>query len=907
MNNKEAVLEFIKEQIKCGKKGVSAKGISEKLNMQRSNASAILNDLYKGGTLLKVKGKPVLYTLNAFQKAYSNPAVENANFDMLIGSSKSLKKCIQQAKAAMLYPPHGLHTLIVGPSGVGKTMFAELMYKFSVENGIFDANAPFEVFNCADYANNPQLLLSYLFGCRKGTFTGADKDREGIVEKADRGILFLDEIHRLPPEGQEMLFYLIDKGAYTPLGGDTKKKSEVLIICATTENIDTLLLTTFTRRIPMNIKIPALAERGFDERYELICEFFKAEAARIKKKITVSSNTIRQLLLYDCPGNVGQLKSDIQLGCANAFLNSASKKLNDMEVHCTDFASYVNQGLLIYKNYSKEVDRFVIKGNILCFTPNGKKNCLPEGDYSLPDNFYEMIEKKMQELQQRGASEEDLKLIMEPDIQNYFKHFIKNFEDGINEEELSKIVDKNIIYIVENFLKIAGQKFQRIFPTKVFCGLCLHVDSSIKRLKSNKKIVNFNLKNIKENNKEEFEISKKFVETLEKMYDLNIPEDEAGFIAMFLMEDETKSQCVEDRPIVVIAMHGRSTASSMAEVVNTLVGGNNAYAYDMSLDKKSETAYEELKDIIVKKNQGNGVLLLADMGSFGIYGELISKDTGIDIKVIDMVSTPIAIECARKAVIEPDINKIYEYIRYEISHYTPYKYKVSDKFIPDKDNIILTMCTTGEGSALKLKNYIEEKVCIKDKNIEIFAVALNNKQHMYNLINNLSKEKNILAIVGTINPDIYGIPYISTYDVLKDKDCKKIKEIVESSEKVIDCREEKLNYDTFIDVLKDDITNMDLYKFEKLYVEFIDNIQKDLGMNMDYNIKSGLMIHMACCINKLISGESIPNCYSKDSIKQKYAHEFAVIKDNLKKIGNEFEINFSDDEICFILRNIMMI
>lgn len=239
-------------------------------------------------------------------------------------------------------------------------------------------------------------------------------------------------------------------------------------------------------------------------------------------------------------------------------------------------------------------------------------------------------------------------------------------------------------------------------------------------------------------------------------------------------------------------MHGRSTASSMAEVVNTLVGGNNVYAYDMSLDKKSETAYEELKDIIVKKNQGHGVLLLADMGSFGIYGELISKDTGIDIKVIDMVSTPIAIECARKAVIEPDINKIYEYIQYEISHYTPYKYKVSDKFIPDKDNIILTMCTTGEGSALKLKNYIEEKVCIKDKNIEIFPVAFNNKQHMYNLINNLSKEKNILAIVGTINPDIYGIPYISTYDVLKDKDCKKIKEIVGSSEKAIDCREEKI-------------------------------------------------------------------------------------------------------------------
>lgn len=125
--------------------------------------------------------------------------------------------------------------------------------------------------------------------------------------------------------------------------------------------------------------------------------------------------------------------------------------------------------------------------------------------------------------------------------------------------------------------------------------------------------------------------------------------------------------------------------------------------------------------------------------------------------------------------------------------------------------------------------------------------------------------------------------------------------------KRLTAEKKKLDYDTFIEVLKDDITNMDLYKFKKLYEEFIDNIQKDMGKNMDCNIKSGLMIHMACCINKLISGESTPNCYSKDSIKQKYAHEFAVIKDNLKKIENEFKINFSDDEICFILRNVMMI
>jgi len=140
------------------------------------------------------------------------------------------------------------------------------------------------------------------------------------------------------------------------------------------------------------------------------------------------------------------------------------------------------------------------------------------------------------------------------DIENYFKHFIRNFGNGINKEELSKIVDKNIISIVENFLKMASHKLQRIFPDKVFYGLCLHVDSSIKRLRNNKKIVNYNLKNIKENNKEEFALSKELVTILEKTYNINASEDEIGYISMFLSVDETGCKCVEDRPIVVIAM-----------------------------------------------------------------------------------------------------------------------------------------------------------------------------------------------------------------------------------------------------------------------------------------------------------------------------------------------------------------
>lgn len=79
---------------------------------------------------------------------------------------------------------------------------------------------------------------------KKGAYTGADETRTGLVAQADGGILFLDEIHRLPPEGQEMSFTFIDKGTYRPLGENQEQTASVQIIGATTET-STIFLETF--------------------------------------------------------------------------------------------------------------------------------------------------------------------------------------------------------------------------------------------------------------------------------------------------------------------------------------------------------------------------------------------------------------------------------------------------------------------------------------------------------------------------------------------------------------------------------------------------------------------------------------------------------------------------------------
>ena len=127
-------------------------------------------------------------------------------------------------------------------------------YACSTEN--FGKDAPYFEFNCADYADNPQLLLAQLFGYSRGAFTGAADNKKGVVELCNGGILFLDEVHRLLPEGQEILFYLMDKGRFRRLGEvDTQRESHVMVIAATTENPQSSLLLTFRRRIPMVIEL----------------------------------------------------------------------------------------------------------------------------------------------------------------------------------------------------------------------------------------------------------------------------------------------------------------------------------------------------------------------------------------------------------------------------------------------------------------------------------------------------------------------------------------------------------------------------------------------------------------------------------------------------------------------------
>ena len=671
--------------------GIDTSTLEEKLKLGRNNVSKELNELVSENKVLKIKGKPVLYLAKEiveekFLKKIHNNIFESCkklkdilnvekddsieeiiekeeknNFG-LIGEKGSLKIAVDQAKAAVIYPPKGLHTLIIGPTGVGKSTFAEAMYKYSIEKKVLSEEAPFVVFNCADYTENKQLLLSQLFGYVKGAFTGADRDKVGLVEKANNGILFLDEVHRLPAEGQEMLFYLIDKGIYRRLGETTaNKQSNVMLILATTEKPEEIMLQTFLRRIPVMIKLPPLKERNEEEKIELIQNFFLEESKRIKEPIVVSKEVIKAFLLYNCPGNIGQLKSDIQLVCAKAFLEYMSYKKTKMEIKINQLTSNIREGLLELKDKRLEIIKdfdMLSKENIVFDGVNQKignrNNLLGENKYNL--DFYEIIKNAWQELSNKGYSELQIKEEIEKRIQKYSYNLINRYTFTQDETFYNQIVNISILEIVEESIN----KLYKIVNknNRMLLVLSLHIQHLIERIKEGNCLKHPEKNIIEMERTQELKISREILEKIQEIYNIKIPEDEVYYLATFIYLLYNKSS--NKRVGVLVIMHGESTATSMTNVANELLKVNHAKALDMSLNEKVQDVLNKAIDIVKEIDEGKGVLILGDMGSTLNFSDMITERTGIKTKVIEMTSTSIVIEATRKAMNpEIDLEELY--------------------------------------------------------------------------------------------------------------------------------------------------------------------------------------------------------------------------------------------------------
>ena len=250
-------------------------------------------------------------------------------FGELIGKSPAMQRVYELIISAAT---SDVNVLVYGDSGTGKELIARTLHQVSARK-----DHVFVPVNCASI---PETLFEReFFGHRKGSFTGADRDRPGFFDRAHLGILFLDEVTELSPGMQAKLLRVLQDGEYTPLGGNTPKQADVLIVAATNkdprEEIDEgrLRKDFFYRIGVIEIAVPSLRERKEDLPFliEHILEHCRQKQAERRRNLSdeqpadqtlLPGELMQALYNYPWPGNVRELQNVLQRYLATRDLHA---------------------------------------------------------------------------------------------------------------------------------------------------------------------------------------------------------------------------------------------------------------------------------------------------------------------------------------------------------------------------------------------------------------------------------------------------------------------------------------------------------------------------------------------------------------------------------------------------------
>lgn len=882
----------------------SASAISQQIGLNRSTVSSYLNEAFRKQALLKIKTYPVSFLhkkafaetffaaqhleYNSFEELFaeaSSKYKEQDSLETVIGAFGSLKEKINQIKTAAMYPKGGLPVMLLGASGSGKTFLAEKIYEYMIEKQIIDFSAPFVSHNCAQYFNNPELLSSVLFGYTKGAFTGADTNKEGLLDAANGGVLFLDEVHRLSEEGQEKLFTFMDTGEYSPIGNDTiKKKADIRLIFATTENIESAFLPTFLRRLPVVVNLPSFSERPQPERLQLIDQFFIQESNILQKELSVSSKVIHFLIDADLEGNVGKIKNLIKFACGNAYTKQHTNqrvnvKLLDIPVEnlLQPFSSVkaTSQHHMSERVYLPNTE---IQPNL----ETSERKRLKTFFTRLLDDYQKIEEEVLTPAQFISFATENVVLLMDEFVfftpedkeTSFFSFITYNIRSAFQfmNENYGFDQDGNKILSIANYLYVKeSQDF-----------LLDHIDWIT--------LKNSLLHFLEEQMKDEVWLAKRFLNYLSLHMDSEVLDEDIVFIAFYL---HSMNLTMSDTSIKAIVLaHGYSTASSMANVANRMLQKNIFQAYDMPLGITVDEVEKKVFQYIETNQVEKGLIILIDMGSLNLITEKLASKIQTPLLVIDSFNAPLLLEVGNLMNNSQTVFEISE----QINETLPIKKQLAMPKI-DKKKAIITCCYTGMGSAVQIKEILQKSLGETGQTLTVlpydYQKLKENKRRelpfqMYN----------VLAIVGTENPEIENVQYFGLDKLVNGE---LIDEFVQTIAQQFSVDGENLKQELIFNFslkkMVENLTILDADRVLQLVSETISEMERVLELTFDANKKYLLFLHISCMIERILRKKEVDQQEDIAEYIKENRMTMEKIHRCLQNIEEKYTIKVSDLEL----------
>lgn len=877
----QIVVEKTKEYCEYGVFNCTANLIGENLYISRSLSSLYLNNLVKERKIIKIISRPVYFLdrviiensfsirikqdifedIDEFTAMIHDKGGKKNDFLKIIGHNTSLRYCVNQCIMALNYPPNGLPILLVGEKGTGKKLMAKCMYEYAISNNIISNDSKFVVYHCSKDRKNDVYAL----------FHQMIKSKEEHLQN----IVYISNIENMNSSDLTDIINILQTRY---LDGNLKKQTLDRIILSTTTSLENIS-KELVDMIPVHVQIPDLENRFLADKRELLIHFLKREEQKFHTSIKLNKLSFTTMLNYHYPENIAQMENVVKWTCANAVTTANESNIILIKPLC--LPGYIIQNLSIKSNLMEENENTY--SGIDEFRDN-----LPENrSYFYTDNLILSYERYMN----AKLTFNEFIYSVSNETNSYFDYLMYEMRYSNNElKALEAIILRVVNNISENYNIYLSANFS-IVLSRILYSLTIS-DERFENFKQRSLIIDEIYTLFCQHFADEMVIANEIKRTVIQLLDITIDTVNMIFICIYISFYNKELHL--NNIVGVILSHGYSTASSIADAVNRMVGKHVFEAIDMPLDTPIDSIADTLRKYVLHKRLSNNILLLVDMGSLEDIGNSLSEISNLNIGVFNNISTKIALSAATKIIQNKNLKTILD----ELCEDTIISYKIIKNRA--KRNAIVFSTENGIESAKRVIDLFIKSIP-KEMDIDFLYYNFDN---LDSESSDLLNDYEILLFIGSINPMLPNIPFVALEDIIANENISLINSILSNY----------LDNNGLTQFNKNLLKNFALGNIlgyltilnpEKLLntVEIgVNRLQRYLGIEFSSKLVIGLDIHISCLIERLITKTDVEKEEQELTDKQlEFMHIFKVSFDELQ---SQYKVEIPKNEIIYIYRYI---
>lgn len=863
--------------------------VASELFISRSLASNYLNEMFQNGQLIKINTRPVYFlskkiieqtfkvrlTNNEFDCAddlielIDTRRLNKGSFIKASGYDGSLNYIINRMQNAVKYPPNGLPILLLGKSGVGKSFLSELLAQYCIDEGLSESKRTMKLyFNESD---SMSAVNKKIFG--KYNFEEKNVDN-GILKRCDGGFLILEDIQKCNDDTLKKLIDYFKKGYWKVEGCQQPQYSSCrIILTSSNENNNQQWICN---EIPIVCTIPSLHERPYAERECIVISQFKDEQKRIGKKILISDQVFYNLVHYEYRANIKELQAVIKSACSDAFNEEDDRIIVKSHSLPNGFFLTDNQNILNFDEGNLiEIDQYN--------NEEPKEATLAYMDIllSLYDNYCK------NEIDEKTFMEESFERMN--DYYNYVafeKKFensrIKSFEKSLNHIS-DYVFEKNQTVLPSACINVVAKAIYNYIYNR----------SAIDKWENDSNSDLISLKNyFRENYYKSFEYAESFASEIKMVFDIKLDIVDLIFIFLNIHFYNTESDDLKYRCLIVA--HGYSTASSIADSVNKMVGMHIYDSIDMPLNTNFDEILKCTERYFNQMNYCHNFIVLIDMGSLEYLDKLNINMDNINMGIIDNVNTKLALDIALKVKASEDIDKIItESCKSNVS-----SYKLHMKM--EKKNVILFTTEVGETAGERIVRLFKKSIP-KTCSIAVSTYSYERLRQNGNS-DEIFAKNNVILIVGLSKIDKLNVPFMSLEDIVAFSDFDLITSIFSDYINAEDMKtfNNNLMKNFTLSGIMNNVTILNATVLLDIIEKSLARLEKSYNAVIPNKIKVGIYIHVSSLVERIVMKQQESNLPSAQENNKQFKKFSKIFNDSFNEVSGYYHIRFPNNEIYYL-------